>query len=148
MKIIITFCLLLLLSACGFHVRGTEPVPPALKTMYVQSVHPFDRFTKKLKASLGQVGVNVLSKPEHAPFILNISSINLATATSSISASNTVSEVVLTYTVNFDLENQKGKIIVPTTAVTSTTNFVSNTNQLLGSYARIVKMCRAARANT
>ena len=122
----ILFCLVSLLSSCGFHLRGEEKIPTALQTLYLQSTTPFGSFEQALRDSLRSYNITFTDTPETANTILDIEHVDLASVAGSVSANLSLRQYTLSYTVTYRILTPKGTVILPTNAVTSSTTFTSN----------------------
>jgi LPS-assembly lipoprotein len=60
----ICFCFLLcstlLLQGCGFHLRGSYPIPEALKIVHISPYQPYDPFQRALRQMLAGNGVQIV----------------------------------------------------------------------------------------
>lgn len=124
---------LLLLTGCGFHLRGMIDMPKWLNnvTIVVQNAHrdlePF--LNEQLKA----YHINVCPEPATAEYWLVIEQDNFRQQISSISSSTTPRQYQLIYTVHFKLQQAKGKEIRPSSQVVVTRQITLNSNRILGS---------------
>ena len=129
LSIIMIFCTLL--TACGFHLRGTQPVPPAIRVMYLQSAQPYGEFEQILRQTLAGYGITLVDDPTQAPLTLDILSAAALPVSGVATSTLQTQQYSLTYQVNFQVVTQQGQIIVPNTAVTSTTTFTASVTQML-----------------
>lgn len=60
-KLIIVLCLVLV--GCGFHLRGSQPMPAHLQTMAVLPDEPFAPLQREVRRSLKLSGITVISSP-------------------------------------------------------------------------------------
>lgn len=121
-----------LLTGCGFHLRGHEPLPPQLHTLYVKSDNPYGAFTKSLERTLHGIGVIVVQDPKQAPYTLQILSEDFSQELTSQGASGQLSTYVLVYTVSYQLVAINGTIIKGPSIVTSTRSYSAASNQISG----------------
>lgn len=138
MKIYIKLFLIVVLctslSACGFHLRGREALPPQLKTLYVDAA-PYSPLTLSLKQTLKSAGVNVVDSAKESPLTLQILSENFNQQLINISANTFVKSYKLTYIVQFQLVNKSQTVIYGPVSVQDISSFVSSDTQILGSNA-------------
>ncbi len=130
-KLLLIFSLLLL-TGCGFHLRGHEPLPPALRVLYVQSNDPYGAFTKQLSQTLTAVGVTVTETSDTAPVALQILSEQSGQQLTSQGSSGQMSTYLLTYTVTYQLLDEHGRIIQAPQSVMATRAYSAAANQILG----------------
>lgn len=79
LPIVLLLGLAMLLSACGFHLRGANTLSPPLRTVYLsygnQTAISSD-FDAKLRDMLAAYSVKVVSNAQKTPIILSIDSIH------------------------------------------------------------------------
>ncbi len=126
---IIIFCSLL--AACGFHLRGTQPVPQAIRVMYLQSTQPYGPFEQILRQTLPGYGIRLTDDPTEAPLTLVILSAAALPVSGVATSTLQTQQYSLSYQVNFQVISQRGEIIIPNTAVVSTTTFTAGVTQML-----------------
>jgi LPS-assembly lipoprotein len=131
MKFLWVCLIAVLLTACGFHMRGSRPIPPALQTLQIQSLQSNTGFTKTLRQYCLNASLQLTDEPAHPQLRL----INTTTNSSpgSMSASSQTREYRLTFTLLYQLNNTKGVIIQPPRTITATRTLLMNTNRMLGS---------------
>lgn len=121
------------LSSCGFHLRGSIPLPKELETLYIQSNEPFGEFEQILRETLRTYKVNIVTNIKQAPIILNIVSAKLQQATGAVSGDLIMRQYTLSYVVTYQILARNGSIIIPTKTVSSKTTFTANMNQMMTS---------------
>ena len=130
-KVLFIIFTTLLISGCGFHFRGEQPLPPALKSIHVQSANPYDQFTSTLKRNLNATGIHVKNTPQAVN--LRILAAHLSNTNPTIGASSQARVYTFTYIATFDLVDKKGKLLLAPQTVASSRNLTLNANQILGS---------------
>jgi len=126
---ILSLCLLL--SACGFKLREPPHFAPELQTLYLQSTMPNDPFIQMIKHALSANGITVVGKPELAQSTLNIISINSNNNMNTSGGVNVAGFYSTYLLVTFEVTDQKGKILIPTTTLQQSQSFTSNATQVL-----------------
>ncbi len=139
-KLIFTILFALLISGCGFHLRGAQPLPPALQTIHIQTPEPYGEFTSILKRNLNATGIHIAKTPQAVN--LRILSSQLSNTNPTIGASSQARVYTFTYTAVFDLADRKGKTILPPQTVASSRNLTLNANQILGSNDQLTLLTR------
>ena len=94
MRHALVVCSLILLSACGWHLRGVTPLPPEYRVMYLQS-QASNSFNQQLKLQLEFNDVVLTASAEDAPAILRIEPVDIERRTLSVSSSGQVGEFEL-----------------------------------------------------
>jgi LPS-assembly lipoprotein len=121
----------LLLSSCGFRLRGYQTVPPQMHTLYVACDTPYDPFILQLKSTLLSMDVNVVKSAHAAPITLQITAIDFNEALTSISANTQVKTYNLIYQITFQLVSAQGKIIYGPQTIIANAPYVTGDYQLL-----------------
>ena len=119
----------LLLSGCGFHLRGEANLP--FDTMYVQAA-PTSPFGIKLKRVIGASSkTKITDNPKDAQVTLQILSELPQKVILSLSSAGLVSEFRLIYRVSYRLTDSKGLELIPTTGITLQRDFAFNDSAVL-----------------
>lgn len=124
--------LAIIISACGFHLRGREPLPESLQTIYIQTNQPYSSFTRELRQTLRAMGITIAQDIKTAPLILQVLSSNLDQQITSIGAGGQTTTYALTYTVSYQLLDRNGVTVLPIQTATTQRDHSATTNQLLG----------------
>jgi len=127
------FFLLLLccmaLAACGFHLRGPRPLPFA--SIYL-GMDPYADLTANLKRLIRTTGsTEVVSKPEDAEVILQVTRSDREKTILSLNAQGTVREYQLRQRFAFRLVNKEGREITPLNEIQITRDISFNDSQAL-----------------
>jgi len=126
--------LIALLSACGFHLRGYGEFPtwlkPKVAIVLEDDARDWEAYFKPL---LSAGDIKVTSDPKQAPFLLIIEKEKLVQNIASVSSSSTPRQYQLNYTVHFRLENNRGKILIPSRSVVVNRPLTINNERILGS---------------
>lgn len=130
-KFILGLITLLLLSSCGFKLRGHDALPAPFKVMYVRSYNPYDSFTKQLIRTLQKRGTIITQSPCNAPLTLDIMNDLITRQTSTISASTQLIQYKLVETVTYQLLDKRGNVITPPQSITTSRTYSVNINQML-----------------
>lgn len=122
----------LLLSGCGFHLRGMVTLAPPLKHIYLETHDPYSELTRNLKQSLKSSNVTLTEAPETADTILEIISVNESQQLLSVGGTQQTRQYNLILTVTFQVKTPAGKILIPTQTVSETQAITIQANQVLG----------------
>ena len=137
-NIAIKFCLtilltLLILTSCGFHLRGHISIPPELKTLYLQSNTPYGDFEQTLRANLRSYNITLTDTAVKAPLTLAILNTAWQQTPGAFSTNLTTRQYTLTLTVSYQVLAHDGTVVIPTNSVTANTAFTIDSSQLLSS---------------
>lgn len=134
-----SFCLLptavclvasvLLLSACGFQLRGTAPLP--FNSLYVQAAAT-SQFANQLKRAVRSgSGTRVADRPDEAQVILQIMNELQEKQILSLTGGGRVSEYQLRYRVAFRLTDSKNREHIPASEIVLKRDYTYSDDQAL-----------------
>lgn len=138
---------LLLLSACGFKLRGSVELPPVLQDTYIESNNPFTGMARSLRSELEVAGANVLEDKEAATAILVIHNERSENRVLSVGSSGRATEYELFDEVGFSLQDADGKSLVAPQTLRQTRDLVFDENELLGKVSEAEGIHRQMRAS-
>ena len=120
-------------TGCGFHLRGMMDMPSWLSELgiSVQKVHR--DLGPELRQSLEAYAIHIKEPADQAQYLLILEQDFEEKRIISVSSSTTPRQFELRYTVQFSLESANGKIIIPSSRVTSTRVISVNSDRILGS---------------
>lgn len=93
----------LLLSACGFHLQGRQPLPAAFAYTFVDTRDEQTDFVQDLRKALLASKVNVVPTKGSSGAVIAVHEDELTERVLSVSARNIPTEYELTYKVNFSV---------------------------------------------
>ena len=101
----------LLLSACGYHLRGALELPAGLKNVYLEggSGQLQEQFNSAMKTS----SVGIASSPETAGMIVRIFNEDNQRRVLSLSSTGTANDFELNYRFDYELIDSKNKVLMP-----------------------------------
>jgi LPS-assembly lipoprotein len=133
----------LLLSACGFQLRGTATLP--FSTLYVQAA-PTSPFATQLKRVVRSGGATrVTERPEEAEVILQILNELQEKQILSLGGGGRVSEFQLRYRVSFRLTDSKNREHIPASEIVLRRDFSFTDAQALSKEAEEAVLLRDMR---
>jgi LPS-assembly lipoprotein len=132
-KATIPFILALLLSACGFHLRGVVDIPTWLSPVAVISMNDTKGLAKLLEVQLEGYKIQVSKDPLLAKYWIVINSVTVNQQIISIGSSTNPRQYQLVMAVNYSLKTSKGKQIKPPKNVFVSRQFTVNNDRVLGS---------------
>lgn len=132
LKLCLLVGLLLSLTACGFHLRGHEPLPPELHTLYLQSDNPYSAFTKQLQQTLQSIGVVLVTDQQAAPLTLQVINETNGQQLTALGVGGRLATYILRANVTYALLDAHGRVLQPPQTVSTSRNFSTDANQVLG----------------
>jgi len=123
----------LLLSACGFHLRGMVDVPEWLNNVAIIIKNNDQQLDNILKSQLEGYHIQVNSDPAQAHYWLIINQNEFRRQIISVGASTNPRQYNLILLIEFMLQTQKGQIIKAPKQIHITRQVTINNDRILGS---------------
>ena len=120
----------LLLGACGFHLRGTAPLPPEMAITYLDG---YNTMTDDFRTALESHGARVTAARDEATAILTILKNQTGTDVLTVDLSGKVLEYRLSQNIQFEVMTADGHTLVDRQSVTMSRAIKFNVKGLLGS---------------
>lgn len=134
MRIVWMVVLVLILSACGFHLRGSMPLAKPLHRIYIESIDPYGVLVKELEQSLKMSHAEVVNSPDQADTVLKIIRDDSGQDLLSVSGTQQTRQYKLHVTVAFMILNAKNRhTLVDQQTLTESRVITIQSNQILGS---------------
>ena len=122
---------LLLLSGCGFHLRGQVELPESLSSIYIEGGLPNSPMREILRQKLFSSGVNVFSQKSDAKAYLIILKDETLRKEVSWNSAGQPNEYELNYHLTYKLENDQGKIFVAEQSLKQQSTYQHDPSQIL-----------------
>jgi len=123
---------LIMLTACGFKLRGDVELPPILQETYIESANPFTGMARALRVELEASGARIVESSEQATAVLKIVNERSENRILSVGSTGKASEYELFDEVSFQLADRSGKILIKQQNLRIIRDLVFDENQLLG----------------
>ncbi|KTC65862.1 Rare lipoprotein B (plasmid) [Legionella adelaidensis] len=124
--------LLILMTACGYHLRGFFDMPAWLNDVGIVLEKGHRDLPNLLQQQLEAYKVNVVPLSE-ARYILIIKNDQYRQEIMSVSSTTTPRQYQVFYSVHFVLQEAKGKMLIPAGIVEITRQITINSDRILGS---------------
>lgn len=132
MKKTVLIFLFLMLTACGFHLRGETFLPPGLNTLYVEGPVVYNSLTAALQQTIHSMGVSIASNVKDAQVTLQILTQSFSQQLINISPNTLVNTYRLEYLVTLQLLNRSGAVIYGPFTVKTESSYAISDKQILG----------------
>ena len=120
-------CVLAALSACGFRLAGSDPLPGILARPYLSVKDPYTDFAREFEHQLTNAGALVQEVRAKSTATIDVTRDVVEQRTLSVSARNIPTEYELTYTVTFAVQGPDKELLRPQTiALSKDYSFVEN----------------------
>ena len=122
----------LLLGACGFHLRGSEPLPAEMSVTYIHGTSEFGTLYDDFRTALENRGIRVTQDRGEATAVLNILESNTDKNVLTVDLSGKVLEFRISQNIKFEVAAADGQPLVDQQSVTANRSFKFNRNDVLG----------------
>ncbi len=106
-KAVFVFTLLILLSACGYHLRGAVEVSEEMRKIAMQSVS--SSLTRAMKELLRGTDARIVNNPAEAGIVIKALDEHLERRVLSLDSTGRANEFELTYRLDYQLLDKEGK---------------------------------------
>lgn len=121
-----------LLSACGFHLRGAVELPPELQETYLQSGNPYTGMARALRNELQAAGATIMESSEQATAILTVVGERSENRILSVGSTGKATEYELFEEVVFSVSDVEGNVLIEPQTLRMIRALVFDENELLG----------------
>jgi LPS-assembly lipoprotein len=109
------FGTLLALSACGFRLAGSHPLPGVLARPFMSLKDPYTDFSREFEHQLKSSGATLQSVRANSTATVEVTKDLVEQRTLSVTAANIPTEYELTYTVTFAVQGTDKELLAPQT---------------------------------
>jgi LPS-assembly lipoprotein len=106
---------LAMLSACGFRLAGSDPLPGVLARPYLSLKDPYTDFSREFEHQLKSAGATLQTVRANSTATVEVTKDLVEQRTLSVSATNIPTEYELTYTVTFAVKGPDKELLAPQT---------------------------------
>jgi LPS-assembly lipoprotein len=135
MKFIGILAAVVLLSACGFQLRGEAKLPADMQRVHVAASDAFSPLKRDVEAALARSGANVESAPGEHIAEITLSALSLAPVVRSVGANASVNEFSMVYHVELGIRGSDGKTLLTPQVIEHSREYTFDQTQAIGSNA-------------
>jgi LPS-assembly lipoprotein len=106
---------LLAVSACGFRLAGSEPLPAVLVRPYLSLKDPYTDFSREFERRLKSAGAALQTVRANSTASIEVTKDLVETRTLSVTSQNIPTEYELVYTVTFVVKGPDKQLLAPQT---------------------------------
>jgi LPS-assembly lipoprotein len=103
------------LSACGFRLAGSDPLPAVMARPFLSLKDPYTDFSREFEHQLKSSGAALQLKSEGSTATVEVTKDLVEQRTLAVSAKNIPTEYELTYTVTFGVHAAAKELLAPQT---------------------------------
>ncbi|RLA23922.1 MAG: lipoprotein B transmembrane [Gammaproteobacteria bacterium] len=122
----------LLLTACGFHLRGPVELPLEYRSVYVEEKGGLGLLKRELTEQLGYSTAAVAVEKAKADVIIRILSESRDTRTLSLSRGGKSIQLELTYLVHFDVLDSEGNVLLADQKLEMVRDYYNDQTDVIG----------------
>ncbi len=123
---------ILLLSACGFHLRGEVKLAPQLSRVYIDGASRFDPLMRELTQSLKGTGSSVVTNIGDATAVLQVLVNRSDRRVLSVQATGKAQEYELYQILEFSVRDTAGRELLSPQRLEMTRDYLFDPNDVLG----------------
>jgi LPS-assembly lipoprotein len=133
MRFFLPISLIILLTSCGFHLRGFQDKPAWITELVIVNQNADRKFSDKLEKNLQGYAIEVITEDTKAsPLWVTLLNDELTQDLDSVSSSTTPRQYQLTYQLHFQIQ-YKNQMLINAGTLSSTRQLTINSNRILGS---------------
>lgn len=126
------YIVVLSVSGCGFHLRGSAELPPSVRALSVQAGNPYSELVGNLRRAFQSSGVRIVDKPQEADAVVHILGENTGRRVVSVGSGGKVREYELLYTVTFNVTDGQGRETVASQSIALNREYIFDETAVLG----------------
>jgi LPS-assembly lipoprotein len=131
MRVLMIMLLCVLLTACGFQLRGEARLPAAMQETWLHVPDDSTAFVRELTLMLRANGVSVRARPTDQAAELRIFAERMQREALTISGQARVREFMLIFDVDFELTDVMGNVLIPRETLRLTRDYSFDEQEIL-----------------
>jgi LPS-assembly lipoprotein len=131
-----------LVSACGFHLRHTAALPPGMKKIHL-TVAGGGRLERELSRALSNSDVEIVDHASADAADLAVTSNTFRTDSLTVSGTARVTEYAVRYHVDFNAKAADGTVIIPSQSVDMSREFSYDATNTIGTASQTEELQRS-----
>jgi len=130
----------LLLSACGWHLRGSFNFPASMERLYIEGTAQYSELGVAIHNAFQGSNISVVSHAGQARAILHILSDKSEQRILATDSSGRATEYEVSYTLGFRMEDEKGGLMLPAQQVKSKREYRFDASNVLASGGEVERL--------
>ena len=118
------------ISACGFRLAGSQPLPPALARPYLSVKDPYTDFAREFELELKSSGALLQPLRQDSTATIDVTKDLVEQRTLAVSSTNIPTDYEITYTVTFAVHGPDSELMAPLT-ISLSRDYSFQVNELL-----------------
>lgn len=129
---LLIICIVSLVTACGFQLRGSADLPAAMEVTYIKGVRPYGTLADDFAAALQLRNITVTDKESKATAVLYISQNSIEKLVVSVDTLGNVLEYEVRQTIRFSVLTPAEQVVVPDQSVALSRDYIFSSTDVLG----------------
>ena len=124
-------CVVVLLPACGFHLRGAIPLPKVMAITHVEGTAPLSDLGRTLTRNLRSAGVSLTEDPRAASALLIIQRSQMQRRVVSVNRTGLANAYELDYRLTYMLKAPDGRVLIAPRRISLLREYTFDPNNVL-----------------
>lgn len=124
--------LVLLLSSCGFQLRGAYQLPPQMHATWVNAANPNSALARSLKRTLNANGIRLVESQSSSSAVLRLFGEKNSKRVISVDSRGQAREYELSYSISFSLSLADNTALIAEQTLSLQRDFLFDTTDVLG----------------
>jgi LPS-assembly lipoprotein len=121
-----------LLAGCGFHLRGSADLPPAMSVTFIKGVRPFGTLADDFSEALRLRGITVTDREANATAVLHIMQDSTDKQVLSVDINGNVLEYEIRQSIRFSVTTADGRPVVAEQSAALSRDYIFSSTDVLG----------------
>lgn len=130
-KLVLLACLIICVSACGYHFRSAKDMPAGFHQVFIETSNPYTNLVSLLKQQFKALQVGTVDKPVNAKFTFQIQDEHFEHDTQNITTSNQAITLTYRLILHFQIKSKTGKTVFGPRRLVATRDVILNANQII-----------------
>jgi LPS-assembly lipoprotein len=131
LRLVVALALALLIAGCGFHLRRSANLPPAMQQVHL-AVSGSSDFRRELARAVAATGATVVDMPGPGIAELNVPQARFSTNALTVTGQGRISEKAIRFHVEFDVTDDHGKTLVPHQDINMSREYTYDARESIG----------------
>jgi len=131
-KLSLVLLVSVLLSSCGFHLRGAYQLPEVMQATFIETPQKNSNLIRTLKRSLKASDIALIDNRSAATAVLKVGNSLKNKRIVSVDSQGRAREYTLIYTLKFSLAATHGEFEMPEQTISISRDFLFDTEDVLG----------------
>ena len=132
LKWILTSFIVLVLTSCGFHLKGAYRLPSQMENTFIKTTDENSELIRVLKRTLKASNINVVKTEQKARAVLSVFNEQQSKRVISVDTQGRAQEYELNYQISFDVVAKDSSFLIKEQTIKLQKDFLFDTEDVLG----------------